>query len=197
MRWHPIVLDPLGGADLSVFEDAAEWHETGPDLFVDQLRGVAGIMDERAQLIKANGVPRIGLLNNPPPHVLVLVDEFGVLMASLSGEAKGEAINIIERFIRVGRKYGIHLALADQSKKAWPDVTGGISPTLTYRMGDFKGAATKAYDADTLAVGQFQMGRKVYDAWHVTPQLGRIMPSIPALVGRMLGSSQPVHGAVQ
>jgi hypothetical protein len=194
-RWQPIILDPVGGADLSVFRDVAEWQETSADVITDQLQVIAGAMDERVQLVKAAGVPRIGELSSPPPHVLVLIDEFGLLMSALRGESRATAEAILDRIVRVGRKYGVHLAVADQTKSRWPEVTArGIAPTLTYRMGDYGGQAYKAYNADTLGVGQFELGRTTYNAWHVTPQLSRILPSIPALSGRMLDGRSSVPG---
>ena len=185
--WHPMILDAAGGADLRRFENVAEWYETDSGVFADQLRGVQRIVDERAEMIKAAGVPRVSELRHPPQPVLVLVEEFGMLMAQLSRTAATEVENTLGQLVRGARRYGVHLALADQDKSGWSDVvTRGITPTLTYRMADYGGASTKAYHADTLRVGQFQMDRATYTAWHVTPELGRILPALPVLAARLL-----------
>ncbi|MBK8772869.1 MAG: hypothetical protein IPM06_20900 [Rhizobiales bacterium] len=187
-RWHVIILDPIGGADLRPFSAKTEWHDTSADVFPDQLAALSAIMEERKRLCSAAGVPRVADLPDAPRQVMLLIDEFGQLMSRLRGAARESASVVLEDIVRVGRKWGIHLALCDQDKSRWsPTIRDNISPTLTYRMADYGGSRVKAFDADTLSTGQFVMGRRVFDAWHVAPRLGEILSAMPAQSARLIG----------
>jgi hypothetical protein len=63
----------------------------------------------------AGGVPR-------PPRILVVLDEFQVLLDGDDDLAE-EAINLLERLARLGRAYGIHLEFSTQTLDGTPKLT--------------------------------------------------------------------------
>lgn len=78
----------------------------------------------RADLFKKNHVEKIEeyrALNKKMPRVLVIMDEFQELFSNGSDEIAKKSAVIMERVVRQGRAFGIHLILSSQS---YSNITG-------------------------------------------------------------------------
>jgi len=82
------------------------------------LRGLDSELTQRGDLFRQNAVQELSgfreKTGDKMARVLVIVDEFHELFAEEGAESR-EALAIIERIVRQGRSFGIHLVLASQS----------------------------------------------------------------------------------
>ncbi|MQA80345.1 MAG: cell division protein FtsK [Streptosporangiales bacterium] len=81
------------------------------------LQHVSAELERRGDLFKERGVADIAELPpgpGRPPRILLVLDEFQVLFEDDGGVAD-EAIRLLERLVRQGRAYGVHVVLATQS----------------------------------------------------------------------------------
>lgn len=81
------------------------------------LQHVSAELERRGDLFKERGVADIAELPpgpGRPPRILLVLDEFQVLFEDDGGVAE-EAIRLLERLVRQGRAYGVHVVLATQS----------------------------------------------------------------------------------
>lgn len=72
----------------------------------------------RADIFKKNHVDKIEEyrdLNKKMPRILVIMDEFHELFANANDELAKKSAVIMERIVRQGRAFGVHLILASQS----------------------------------------------------------------------------------
>lgn len=78
----------------------------------------------RADLFKKSHVDKIEeyrALNKKMPRVLVIMDEFHELFSNANDEFAKKSATIMERIVRQGRAFGVHLILASQS---YSNITG-------------------------------------------------------------------------
>lgn len=97
--------------------------EADQDFGIEVLRNLAGEMARRTAAIRPFGDSLLAYRSNSGqkmPRILLIIDEFQLL---LEGERGGEAQDLLERLVRLGRASGIHVILASQS-------IGGISSLL-------------------------------------------------------------------
>ncbi|HEY3016091.1 MAG TPA: FtsK/SpoIIIE domain-containing protein [Nocardioides sp.] len=81
------------------------------------LRHLSDELGRRSELFKARGLADISDFSpgpERPPRVLVVLDEFQVLLED-DDELADEAARLLERLARLGRAYGVHLVLATQT----------------------------------------------------------------------------------
>lgn len=81
------------------------------------LQHLSAELERRGDLFKERGVADIAELPpdpDRPPRILLVLDEFQVLFEDDGGVAD-EAIRLLERLVRQGRAYGVHVVLATQS----------------------------------------------------------------------------------
>lgn len=86
---------------------------------LDSVKYMENLLQEREQLFKENKVTELrdylSKTGKPLPRVLCIIDEFHVLF---TGNARSSAYVesiLVERVIRIGRKFGIHLIVSTQS----------------------------------------------------------------------------------
>lgn len=70
---------------------------------------------------------------NPLPHVLIIIDEIGVIMNRLKGKAQGELTEHLADIAMLGRSAGIHLVLGMQ-KLVKKVLDGAISDNIEARI---------------------------------------------------------------
>lgn len=94
---------------------------------VEVMRYARDAMMERYEIMEQMGVNHFMAMNNPPPALLVMVDEAYMFMAPSGGKTDeqkeqdqlhGEATVIIGDIARLGRAAGVHLVLATQRPDA-------------------------------------------------------------------------------
>jgi len=81
------------------------------------LRHLSDELGRRSELFKARGLADISDFSpgaERPPRILVVLDEFQVLLED-DDEVADEAARLLERLARLGRAYGVHLVLATQT----------------------------------------------------------------------------------
>ena len=85
---------------------------------VSVLRGMDAELTRRGDAFRDAGVQDIAAFRektgNQMPRTLLIVDEFHELFVD-EGAASREALNIVERIVRQGRSFGMHMVLASQS----------------------------------------------------------------------------------
>lgn len=139
-----VLVDYKGGATFAGLE--ALPHTAA---IVDNLEDGAGLVDRlhdsilgeiqrRQRVLQAAGnLPNVGEYNklrnkgevtDPLPHLFVVIDEFGELLA-----AKPEFIDLFVQIGRIGRSIGVHLMLASQRLEEGR--LRGLESYLSYRLG--------------------------------------------------------------
>jgi hypothetical protein len=88
------------------------------------LRHVERELDRRSELFKSLGgitdIATIGPhVERRPPRVLLVLDEFQVMLAADDDIAE-EAAALLEKLVRLGRAYGLHVVLATQTLEGIP-----------------------------------------------------------------------------
>lgn len=81
------------------------------------LRHLSDELARRSEVFKAQGLADISELPagpDRPPRILVVLDEFQVLLED-DDELADEAAKLLERLVRLGRAYGVHVVLATQT----------------------------------------------------------------------------------
>ncbi|MDO4686490.1 MAG: type VII secretion protein EccCa, partial [Corynebacterium sp.] len=139
-----VLVDYKGGATFAGCE--ALPHTAA---IVDNLEDAAGLVDRlhdaiygeiqrRQRVLQAGGnlaniweynkLRAQGALDEPLPHLFVVIDEFGELLA-----AKPEFIDLFVQIGRIGRSIGVHLLLASQRLEEGR--LRGLESYLSYRIG--------------------------------------------------------------
>lgn len=183
--YHVVILDPKGGADWRPWATRAEWHESAPDIFPQQIEALWAEHERRMRLVNANGARTIDDIAQPPAHVLVVVEEYGDLIAQLRRGDKrraDDADNLLDRLMRLSRASGIHLLMIDQYPEEWSNqVLANTKWLAAFRLGPNQGAKVREYGADRLPDrGRFIVRGREFNAWHAAPYLDRMLPHVPA-----------------
>ncbi|MFF1820623.1 FtsK/SpoIIIE domain-containing protein [Kribbella sp. NPDC058245] len=82
------------------------------------LRHLSDELARRSEIFKAHGnvadIAELAPGPDRPPRILVVLDEFQVLLED-DDELADEAAKLLERLVRLGRAYGVHVVLATQT----------------------------------------------------------------------------------
>ncbi|MGW1345325.1 FtsK/SpoIIIE domain-containing protein [Kribbella sp. NPDC002412] len=123
------LLDFKHGVEFSALGPAAEREHWLPHVRVlgihsDRAFGLAvlrHLSDElarRSEIFKSHGnvadIAELAAGPDRPPRILVVLDEFQVLLED-DDELADEAAKLLERLVRLGRAYGVHVVLATQT----------------------------------------------------------------------------------
>lgn len=112
-----VFLDFKGGATFRNLSALPHTVGTVSDLSLQQARrallGLERELRHRERLLAAHRAARLEMLDNPPPRLLVVIDEFNALRQSLP-----DYLPRLARLASQGRSMGIHLILATQSPTA-------------------------------------------------------------------------------
>lgn len=183
-HYHLVIIDPKGGADWSPWATHAEWHESAPDVFPQQVEALFAEHERRMKLVTAAGVRTIDDVPGAPPHTLVILEEYGDLISQLRRGDKRTADatdNLLDRLMRLSRASGIHLLLIDQYPEEWSQqVIGNTKWLAVFRLGPNQGAKVRQYNADRLPDhGRFIVREREYNAWFAAPYLNKFLPQLP------------------
>lgn len=109
------------------FKDYAEFSlpharviaiESEIEFGISVLRGMDAELKRRGELFRNTGVAELGAYREKTgerlPRSIMIIDEFHELINE-EGPASREAVSILERIVRQGRSFGMHLVLASQS----------------------------------------------------------------------------------
>ncbi|SFQ05107.1 FtsK/SpoIIIE family protein [Actinomadura madurae] len=143
MQLQILVIDPKQ-VDFLPFQDLIHLAEEG--IVTDPIRAV-GVLKEtlerevrwRQEKLGAAGVTsalefyEAGGSLNELPQIVILVDEFADLAASLDRAARESFLRLIQRFGQLTRAFGIYLVLATQ-RPSVQVITGDIKANLTARV---------------------------------------------------------------
>lgn len=199
--FHAIVLDGKGGIDFGMFDGAAEWHETDPDLLADQIAVLADEHERRGRMLAQHGASNMWELNgHAPPRLFVLMEEYGALQDDMrmSNPRQAERTNyLVNKLMRKGRATGIHFGLLDQDTEFWSSpVRGAAKCKVIYQVDESEAGRLGEYHAARLPErGAFMLrgGSDQYAAWHVEPHAKRLLASLPALRGPRLLEARRVE----
>ncbi|WP_238176698.1 FtsK/SpoIIIE domain-containing protein [Kribbella albertanoniae] len=82
------------------------------------LRHLSDELARRSEIFKSHGnvadIAELAPAPDRPPRILVVLDEFQVLLED-DDELADEAAKLLERLVRLGRAYGVHVVLATQT----------------------------------------------------------------------------------
>jgi hypothetical protein len=183
--YHVVILDPKGGADWRPWASRTEWCESAPDVFPQQIEALWTEHERRMRLVNASGARSIDDIEQAPPHILVVVEEYGDLIAQLRRGDKrraDDADNLLDRLMRLSRASGIHLLMIDQYPEEWSNqVLANTKWLAAFRLGPNQGAKVREYRADQLPdQGRFIVRGREFNAWHAAPYLDKMLPFVPA-----------------
>lgn len=186
--YHVVILDPKGGADWRPWSAVAEWHETDRTTFGDQVRAVEAEHERRAAAVRRTESANVMALPSPPRPVLVVIEEYGDLIAQMRQAKASDAAKVddmLDRLLRLSRMTDIHLLMIDQYPEHWSNqVLAGTKAKAVFQLGPNQGAKVQEYQANQLPdVGRYLLKGKQYDAWHAAPNLGSLLRSLPARTG--------------
>ena len=201
--YHVVLIDPKGGADWQPWARHAEWHPSDPATFPTQVDALWREHARRADLIQQAGartVDEIGV-----PHTLVVIEEYGDLIAQLRrGDRKrADATDAtLDRLMRLSRATGIHLLMIDQYPEEWSNqVLAGCRYLVVFKLGPNQGAKVGEYKADRLPdVGRFSVRGREYNAWFAAPHLDKLLAATPPspapriIDGQFTARSQQAEG---
>lgn len=199
--YHVVILDPKGGADWRPWQGVAEWHETDRTTFADQVRAVEAEHERRALAVRRAESANVMALPNPPRPVLVVIEEYGDLIAQMRQAKASDAAKVddmLDRLLRLARMTDIHLLMIDQYPEHWSNqVLAGTKAKAVFQLGPNQGAKVQEYQANQLPdVGRYLLKGKQYDAWHAAPNLGSLLRSLPARTGPdVVGVEYSVRGS--
>ena len=148
-----ILIDYKGGATFHRFESAPHVDRVFTDLNPAQtrraLRGLTSLLLRREQEFSRLGFPdyatwarahRDGAATCPPPRIIVVIDEFRVLVDAHKGGS-----DIINRLAAQGRSLGVHLIIATQRP------SGAVSSAMRANI-DIRIALRCLSDSDSIDV---------------------------------------------
>lgn len=184
--WHPVILDPKGGADLSRFDVHCEWNATDADIFGEQMALIRREHDRRAAILRDHQAPNIDALRTKElPHILVFCEEYGDMWEQIAATKKQKEIaridHDIDSMMRMSRMTGIHFCFVDQFPEKWSQqVFSATKMRLVYQVAPGQDSYLREYKADTLPDrGAFMYRRQIWQPWHVAPELRRLLFDAP------------------
>lgn len=186
--YHVVILDPKGGADWRPWQGVAEWHESDRTTFADQVRAVEAEHERRFDAARRAEAANVMALPTPPRPILVVIEEYGDLIAQMRQAKASDATKVddmLDRLLRLSRMTDIHLLMIDQYPEHWSNqVLAGTKAKAVFQLGPNQGAKVQEYQANQLPdVGRYLLKGKQYDAWHAAPNLGSLLRSLPARTG--------------
>ena len=119
-----LLLDFKEGTGFQVYKNLPHARVLGIDADVDfgfeTLKFLNDTMKERATMFKKNGCKDLteyrNKTNNKCPRLLIIIDEFQVLLSNTNlGGDRDQINNYLENIVRLGRSFGIHLLLSTQT----------------------------------------------------------------------------------
>ena len=196
--YHVVLIDPKGGADWQHWSNHAEWHPSDPVIFPNQVNALWQEHARRADLIQRAGARTIDEIG--VPHILVVIEEYGDLIAQLRrGDRKraDATDNTLDRLMRLSRATGIHLFMIDQYPEEWSNqVLAGCRYLVVFKLGPNQGAKVGEYKADRLPdVGRFSVRGREYNAWFAAPHIDKLLAATPpSSAPRVIDGDYAVHG---
>jgi len=172
--WHVVILDPEGGKDFSDLEHVVEWHRTDPRVILPQVRALLPEFDRRHELLNEfqagdfRSLPQA----DQPTRMLLVMEEFKKMRASMSGADLAEFDRQIGDIATRGAKVGIYLLILAQDKGSaaggWPQTLDvNLTGKATVRQGK-KGYGNVGYfNAHQLQPRQVGYQDEVYQAYEV------------------------------
>lgn len=126
----------------------------------------------RADLFKKKGVDKIEEyreLGEKMPRILVIMDEFHELFANANDELAKKSAALMERIVRQGRAFGVHLILASQSYSNITGIDRAVFDQMTVRivLKCSKADANMLLDNGSSEIDQISIddpGRAVYNS---------------------------------
>lgn len=219
--WDVYVIDPVkGAADFRFAKDHCVAVATDPIEAVVVMRDIYRQVRER---VKANGLAGVGSfkdLDNPPPRILVLIDEFTSLLAKdkagertgrpdvdaevdrveLENAARSEIGAIVGRITREARSAGVTVALATQqlNAKTLQDLPGGqgLKTNLVRVLlgaasyGERMSALRSPFDAP-MVEAPAPKGRGIYEPQSAAASLIQVWYAPQEELGRQLHAALP------
>lgn len=201
--YHVVILDPKGGADWRLWSTRAEWCESAPDIFPRQIEALWAEHERRMKLINnTTGARTINDIAQPPARILVVIEEYGDLIAQLRRSDKrraDDADNLLDRLMRLSRASGIHLLMIDQYPEEWSNqVLANTKWLAAFRLGPNQGAKVREYRADQLPDrGRFIVRGQEFNSWNVAAYLERMLSYVPASAAPPIIDGNAVHETVE
>lgn len=130
-RLRFVLIDFKGGATFSPLQDLPHTDSVLDDfdsgLAFRALVSVRAEITHRERLLADHGCADIADLADPPPRLVVVIDEFHALMAT-----HPRAADLLEHLTALGRSLGVHLILATQ--RPMGVVTGQMKANINIRV---------------------------------------------------------------
>jgi hypothetical protein len=179
---HVLIFDPEVEGYWSIFRRHAEVVETSGELLAHHLDCLNREYERRGESMHAQNVNHYNRLTDPPPRVMVLIEEFSDLLADSANNSPdhGRVLAVLERLVRRGAKRGIHLLILDQHNKKWPGpMQENINMRLTFRQGRKDYSLVSYNDIDTLPKGHFAHNGRVYEAFWAEAEVMARLAELP------------------
>ena len=130
-RLRFVLIDFKGGATFAALQDLPHTDSVLDDfdsgLAFRALVSVRAEITHRERLLAEHGCADVLDLDDPPPRLVVVIDEFHALMA-----AHPQAADLLEHLTALGRSLGVHLILATQ--RPLGVVTGQMKANINIRV---------------------------------------------------------------
>lgn len=130
-RLQFVLIDFKGGATFAPLQDLPHTDSVLDDfdsgLAFRALVSVRAEITRRERLLADHGCADVADLTDPPPRLIVVIDEFHALMAS-----HPRAADLLEHLTALGRSLGVHLVLATQ--RPMGVVTGQMKANINIRV---------------------------------------------------------------
>jgi|GEM_PF-6398668 len=137
------LLDLKEGIEFKTYVDGAIPHakvigiETEREFALSVLRAISSEFERRSELFKAKGVQNISRYRSagtgPLPRLLLVIDEFQELFAANDSIARDSDV-LLEKLVRKGRSYGIHVVLGSQTLAGSSDLSRAILAQINVRI---------------------------------------------------------------
>lgn len=204
-NWHVVILDPKGGADWQMFDGPAEWCESDPATFGDQVRRLEQEHQRRQVLTAMHRVSSVRELVEAPISMLVLIEEYGDLIRQLrrsNSKIANLVDDMLDTLMRRARSSDMHLVFIDQYPEHWShQVIGGTKFKAVFQLGPGQGAKLEEYKAASLPdVGEFLVrGGERFQAWNGKTVVKRWLADqrLPSVRNRVIDGEYSVRESVR
>jgi len=198
---HVIVLDPKGGADWQPWSNHLEWHASDYQCFPDQIDALWAEHERRTALLREAGARSLDdpVIAGAIPHSLIVIEEYGDLIAQLRRSARKRADAVddtLDRLMRLSRASGLHMLLLDQYPHEWShQVLAGAKWLCIFKLGPGQGNKVGEYYAEKLPDhGRFIVRGKEYNAWFAAPHLDKLLAvTPPSQAPRIIDGTCTIH----